>query len=215
MRSALRTILLLVGVVALLPADVLYDVAVDTTSLLKANGYVDFQLGPSGNSQPVTASILNFSTDGLLNGASVLSAGDVSGALPGPLSIGNSTQFNDYFAAMQFGANISYRLNFSGDAVNAPNGSQQAGSRFAFSLFAADGSTPLGTRDPFGSLFIIDLNSDGIAVADTSNALIPTAVIPQSASEVPEPCTIGLLGAALLGGFGLRRFVNQASSSRA
>ena len=209
MRSALRTFFLLIGVVAFLPADVLYNVTVDTTSLLNSNGYIDFQLGPSGNSQPATVSILNFSTNGLLNGADVFWAGDVSGALPGTLSIGNSTQFNDYFAAIRFGTNLSYRLNFSGDAVNAPNGGQQAGNRFAFGLFAADQTTPLGTKDPFGSLFIISLNSDGTIVVDTSSAVIPTSVVPQSVSETPEPRTIGLLGASLLGWFGLRRFVND------
>jgi hypothetical protein len=193
------------GAAALLPADILYNVTVDTTSLLNTSGYIDFQLGPSGNSQSATASILNFSANGPLNQSDIFLAGDANGTLPGVVSIGNSAQFNNYFEAITFGTKVSFQLNFSGDAVNSPNSAQQAGNRFAFGLFAADQSTPLGTNDSFGNLFVIDLNSDGTSVADTSSAVIPASVTPQVAAEAPEPGALGLLGAGLLGWLGLRR----------
>src|SRR3954470_2669434 len=106
MKSALRTIFLFAGAAALLPADILYNVTVDTTSLLNTSGYIDFQLGPSGNSQSATASILNFSANGPLNGSDIFLAGGANATLPGVVSIGNSAQFNNYFEAITFGTKV-------------------------------------------------------------------------------------------------------------
>ena len=131
-------------------AGVVYSVSVDTSLLTSGTtGNLNFQFNPGGGSQEASASLSNFTTDGTLTGVPTLT-GDVSGTLPGTVTFGNSTAFNDYFHGFTFGSSFSFLLTLYGPAIDAPNGTATSGTTFGVAMFDDLGTTPLLTTDPFG-----------------------------------------------------------------
>ena len=122
MKRSLPIIILLGLVGNLLSADILYDVAVNTSANLGRLGYLDFQLGSGPDSSPALVAVRNFSTNGVLNDANRQISGNVTGTLPGTVTFVNRQQFNDYFAGFAYGDSITFTLQFSGPAVNEATG---------------------------------------------------------------------------------------------
>src|SRR5688572_15549330 len=74
-------------------AALVYDVAVDTSSIAGTSGNLDFQFNPSGTAPGAVATLSQFDLGGtILTGPPILD-GDVS-ASPGTLSFGNGPGFN-------------------------------------------------------------------------------------------------------------------------
>lgn len=185
-------------------AGVVYSVSVDTSLLTSGTtGNLNFQFNPGGGSQEASASLSNFTTDGTLTGVPTLT-GDVSGTLPGTVTFGNSTGFNDYFHGFTFGSSFSFLLTLYGPAIDAPNGTATSGTTFGVAMFDDFGSTPLLTTDPFGFAGLAEINLDGsvsliMYAPDTFNNPVVTF------AEVPEPATGVVTGVSLLAAWFFRR----------
>lgn len=178
-----------------------YQVTVDTSSLEGTNGYVDFQLNPADISAPgAIAEVSN------LQGSMVLFSnpdifGDISGALPGTLTLSNGTAFNDYFQAVQFGHSFSFTLDIGGEFLTQPS---LLGSSFALSLYAVDGVNPLLSSDVSGAVAIFELANQSVAFQTFADSNGTHAA---QVSTVPVPAAGWLLLSGLLGmcGFARRR----------
>ncbi len=162
-----------------------YDFNVDTSSLLGQSGYLELQFNPGVNPGVATATVSNFSSDAAL-GAIVLT-GDVTGSLPGTVTINNTTAWNDYFQAIAFGNTLHFSVDLTSTADNS----------FALSFYGADGVTPLLTSDPNGFATIIDVNGSGPAVTNLSNQV--------SVASTPIPAAAWLFGSGVAGLAGIRR----------
>ena len=184
-----------------------YFVTVNTTAISGTNGFIDFSFAPGSDSQSAFVTISGFSTDGTLNPSPQLSGG-ATGALPGIVTIDNSTQFNDYFQSFDFQSDIAFTVLFDGPAVTAPNGTSTSGSTFTFSMFDSSGTNPLLTDDPNGSAFTVDLNLDGSLTPQTFS---PPVV--QDQSTIPEPPPFLLVGSASAVWLALRRRATRARPS--
>ncbi|MCC6367247.1 MAG: NF038129 family PEP-CTERM protein [Bryobacterales bacterium] len=173
-----------------------YQVTVNTIGA-PASGWLDFQFnqGLTG-SQSAFVTIGAFAPGGNLTGSPVTS-GPVSGTLPSTVTINNSTAFNDYFQAFNFGPQITFLVTLDGPALQTPDGTSTSKSSFAFSMFASDQVTPLLTSDPGGSAVTIDVNLNGTTTV--TNFSTATSV-----SAIPEPASLALAGAGLLLLFGLK-----------
>jgi hypothetical protein len=177
-------------------APVTYDVSVDTSSISGTAGSLDFNFNPGPlATQPASAQILDFSSNGTLAGSPVLT-GDVAGALPATLTFDNGTAFNDYFEGFTYGSTLSFQISLYGAALSSPDGASTSGSAFAFSMFSDPaGTIPALTTDTAnGFAFTVGVNLDGTtAVANSST---PTTVTPVTPT-VPEPGTLPLMAAAI------------------
>ncbi|MBL8234155.1 MAG: NF038129 family PEP-CTERM protein [Bryobacterales bacterium] len=186
--------------VAPLSAARIFQISVNTQTISGVNGYLDFQFNPGGgDSDPGTAAISLYS-GGTLDMAMV--AGDVTGSLPGVVTIGNTTGFNNLFQAITFGAQVFFWVTIDGPVLNSPDPLSTSGSSFSFSMFADDQVTPLLTDDAFGYAVTIDAGPQG-AIAVSNLARLGVVEI----SDVPEPGSVwlALVGMAAIVGGVLRR----------
>ena len=166
-----------------------HQVYVNTSAIAGQSGYLEFQFNPGNNAQSAFAQLLSFETSGgSLTGAPA-TAGDVTGALPGTVTLGNSFSWNDYFQGFNFGNSIHFTFLLDGPAVSSPNGTAGGGSDFGFSMFAADQFTPLLTNNPSGLAMTAALRTDGSTALNYG----------PSTSPVPEPSTVLLLGLGMAG----------------
>ena len=176
-----------------------YHVTVDTSALNGQSGYVDFQFNPGDSSAELaTAAISNLSPVANLNPSDPgnSSWGTVTGSLTSTLTLTND--FSDFFEAFSYGNSISFDLVLSGPAVNSP--SSTIGSAFAFSLYAADGASPLLTIDSSGSVLTVYISSGGTTSVQTFPQSFTESTPVASAdpvSAVPAPCAMVLLASAL------------------
>lgn len=166
-----------------------YNVTIDTSSLNGTNGYLYLQYNPS-SAVNSTARVYGFSTDGTLGAQSVnvVNGSAVTGTLPGNVVFANTNNangINDYNHAELFGNSINFNLLFASNSFGLPVGGS---STFSLGLYQDEfGASPLLG----GTLFTVDLLNNGT----TSYQVFSNANV----STVPEPGTIVLLGAGLLG----------------
>jgi len=165
-----------------------YDFNIDTTSVAGQTGYLELQFNPGLNPGVAGAVISNFTSNAALGALQL--TGDVTGALPGSVTINNTTGWNDYYQQVVFGDNVRFTLNLHGSADNS----------FALSFYSADGFTPLLTNDPNGFATTVDLNSNGAVVNNLSNQV--------SVAATPIPAAAWLFGSGLMGLAGIRRRMN-------
>jgi hypothetical protein len=199
MKKLFAPALFLFVTAANLPASVIYQFAVNTTSLSGQSGNLAFDLSPFSVPAPgVTAMVSGFSTNGAFNPANI-SLTNVTGSLSSSLTLTNATTFNDAFQPLTFGSFIDFQVTLSGPGIDTPGSD---GTVFAFSLYDGAGIHPLLSDSPDGSIAGVTADSNFGIVPFTNP---PAAGIPSAAAvtAIPEPSTY------LLVSFGLAAVVRR------
>jgi hypothetical protein len=197
MQHALATAALLFCFATVTPADIIYDVTVNTSSIAGTAGSLDFNFNPGPLlTQSAKLRIFNFASNGNLVDLPSL-IGDVNGSLPGTVTFDNETGFNDYFEGFKFGSTLSFEVMLYGLAVSSPNGFATSGSTFAFSMFSDSlGTIPVLTNNvQDGFATTVDLTLSGVAAVtnfSTETAVAPASPVPEPSSAVPVGTIIAL-----------------------
>jgi hypothetical protein len=188
----LKTLTLFLVAASLQAGPVTYSVLVNTGSIFGQLGNIDFQFNPrNASSDPAFVTISAFSPAGGLAGSPSI-IGNVTGTLPLPVRIDNTSGLNDYTQGFTFGSALSFLVAFNGPALTAPSGTATAGNAFGFSLFNSDFSAALLTIDPDGFLVTGQVDTLGrVTMVGTSSVVTVTAT--------PEPRFAGLLAVVLAG----------------
>ena len=161
-------------------------ITVDTSSFAGATVTLAFDFtdgGPPDN----TATIIQFTTDGTLDAASVLPVGDVAGDLGGTLTLGPG--FATYLQDIALGNVLSFRFESPGDAPAAdsfPDG-------FMFSLLDAETGLPLSDEAPSGALLIYSIGAE--VPLTFLSSIVEAGDVP---TGVPEPRVLALFASGLL-----------------
>lgn len=184
-------VLICAGLFASVASAQSYLITVDTGELAGTDGYVNFQFNPADLTAPAAdASILQWIGSTTLLDAPLIE-GNVTGSLPGTVTMNNGTAFNDYFHATRFGDAFSFIVQFSGDVSPVT-----LGTSFALALYAADGATPLLTDDLSGSLVRFELGAPGVTYLAYSSAVQVTPVPLPAAAWLLLSGIVTLAGAA-------------------
>jgi hypothetical protein len=174
-----------------------YNVTINTSSISGTAGSLDLNFNPGPNTvQSASLQILGFTSTGTLvncaaNVQGFCPTGDVSGTLPGTVTFGNGSGFNDYFDGFTFGSTLTFQVSLFGPALTSPDGISSSGSTFAFSMFSdAAGTVPVLTTDTTnGFAFTVGVNLDGTTTV--TNVSSQTTVTP-----TPEPMSLLLFASA-------------------
>jgi hypothetical protein len=179
-----------------------FQVQIDTSSFSGTAGSLEFQFNPASTSNGVTATISNFigGTPGavdnpLPNGGGVNPIGDVSGSLPGTITLDDGTPLNDLIQNFTYGTSFSFDVTFSSDLA----GTGSDGSAFSLTLWnTPDGAFGLGNPEPllpapgfnpFGTALVInDGGPDGTGQEPTDPSVSVTPLV-----AAPEPASALLL----------------------
>lgn len=200
LRTGLRQAVLALALSAcasLASAASVFQIEIDTSSLVAANGntgLIELQFNPGNGGTPYAQVLLN-NFVGFGDPASAQVAGNVSGSLAGGYTIGNNDigGWNDLLHAVNFGGKVGFTVSFSGDLDPGASGLESA---FGVALLNSDTYIPLGTNDVFGNLVVMNWNSLGNVTATALTNQIGTSV--SAVSAVPEAETWLMLGAGLV-----------------
>lgn len=165
-------------------------ISVDTSPLQGTSGFLDLQLNPADAATPGATSVISaFAGNlGLVGGAAP--EGDVTGTLPGTLQLRNTTVFNSYFQAVQFGDLFQFVVDFTGDFITQAS---LSGSSFSVSLFS-DALSPLLTNDVSGSLLRFELLAGNV----TFQAFQVNGRAAANVTPIALPATSTLFAAGML-----------------
>jgi hypothetical protein len=209
MIRLLRNLSLVLALTAAAHAEVLtYSVQVNTSSLSGDSGYLDLQFNPGlSPSDPATVTLSGFTGNGTLVPGAALggNTGDVTGTLPGTVTIGNAGAYNDYNEGYTFGSFFDLLVTLNLPTVS---GTAASGSSFALGLYQSDDATQYLTAAP--SLVEIDLSANG-APTVTSNS--PDAQV-TTATATPEPGSWLLVASGISAPWLWRRRWTAAGQSR-
>lgn len=184
--------------VPLIGGTIIYDVQVNTSAVNGTSGSFELQLssGVAGNPL-ITATLSNFTVNGTLVGAPT-NLGNVSGALPGTVSIDNGNTSFALASMLQqitYGTGFNFRLTIDTVAVD-PGPPLTSLPLLAVYLYNASLS-PILTNDPFGSIITWQTDSLRNPILSTFDSDESGGLSVVSISEVPEPATLSMLGVGL------------------
>jgi hypothetical protein len=189
---AISLALLVMGSGASRAGTITYLVTADSTAVNGTTGTLDFQLDPNGSTSSDSALIAQIAggSAGAVN--TPPTGGNVTGALPGNVTLVDSTPTNELNQAFTYGSSLSYQLTLS------TNDSSQGGV-FSFALFDANGNLLDSANGSNSGQIVID---QGAGVT----------IVPQQNSTIPEPASFVLLAIGVSGlmiytrfFFGIRR----------
>jgi hypothetical protein len=165
-------------------ADSVWEITGNTSSFAGTYGYLDFVFDPGPNTVAfATASIEDFSSDGTLDlsAAALETGGDVSGNLPGTVTLDNGTQQNYYSPGFTYGTYLDFIVDL---AWTQPGTPPDSGSTFSVYLYDSNLNPLLSYSGSLnGEALDLEITPDGSVVVDNS----PEETI------VPEPGTLLLL----------------------
>jgi hypothetical protein len=187
-HSAFR-IVLVFGTVTFAAQAGVFDVTISDL-LQNQTGFLAFDFLAGSPVPNNTVTVSNFATDGTLG--SVTPSGSVTGSLvPGPLTLTDSSFFNEWLQGITYGTSISFQITTTDKF--SPGGIPDN-----FSFYLLDSSlNPFPTSDTVAdSLFSLDLNGPGSIPQVFTSTVAQALVTPVTA--VPEPSSLSLT-AALLG----------------
>jgi hypothetical protein len=183
-------------------ADSIYNVSIDTSSLMGTSSTLAFDFidgGPPSNS----VSISNFVTDGAL--ASPSTSGSVSGTVANTVTLSDTSFFNELQQPIKLGSILSFQLSASS---NAPVDSSLPDTFSFFILDPTATSSLLTTTDPTGAASLFTLQIDGTS-GGALGIYDATPLVPVSATlePVPLPASVQLLlsGIVAIGAFYARK----------
>jgi hypothetical protein len=166
----------------------IYEISVNTSSLIGTIGYLDFIFNPgAGPVDPASATLSGFASDGTLTGPSYI--GDVSGALPGAVTINDTDVDNDYTEGFVYGTYFDIFVDLD---IPDISDDAQSGDSFYLTLFDSNFDPLIGEGD-IGQLVEIDLDTNGNPTvqnfSDGNASVTPTTT--------PEPASLLLLATGL------------------
>jgi hypothetical protein len=164
------------------------QVTVDTSTLFGLTADLAFDL-VDGGPPPNSVTISSFTSDGTL-GSTIVLTGDVTGTLPGPVTIGDGSFVSEYRQDIKLGNSLSFILDTTGNPADVEAGS----SADAFSLLLLDetGSTLLA---PDGFPLLVY----SIGEVEPLQVFSESVQISEVPSSAPEPGALELILAGLLG----------------
>lgn len=199
-RTFLATLIFLFGAIAA-PAAALYQVNIDTTAISGTAGSLNFQVGVLGTPDPLTIVLSDFSFNGSFD---PLDADFCFGETPCPITgeLGtdpsvsfannptNPPAFVDFLQPLVFGTQISFRLFFSGLALDNPSPAPGTTS-FEIVLLDEFFSPLLSNDSAIGSIVSFVVDDGQLSVSNFSSTG------EADVSQVPEPVTLALAGLGL------------------
>jgi hypothetical protein len=174
--------LLVMGSGASRAGTITYLVTADTTAVNGTTGTLDFQLDPNGSSSSDSALIAQIAGGSAGGVNTPPTGGNVSGALPGDVTLVDSTPTNELNQAFTYGSSLSYQLTLS------TNDSSQGGV-FSFALFDANGNLLDSANGSNSGQIVID--QGGVVQAPEEGAGV--TIVAQQNSTLPEPASFVLL----------------------
>ncbi len=169
------------------------DVTVDTTALSGTTAALAFDFIDGDGLINNSVSIGNFQSDAVTGPGET--TGDVTGALPGTVTLSDAQFFNELLLPATLGTSISFELDYTNIPGSPPD---------AFSLFLLDaaGINSLVTTDlPGDELLEVDMSGGASGTVLAPIAIAPGIGIRFSSglpTPTPEPGPALLLGAGLL-----------------
>ena len=172
-----------------------FEFHVNTSSLQGTSGYLDFQFNP-GNTpfDAASATIMDFTTDGTLT-AALPNIGDVSGALPGQVTINNTQVLNEYTQGFTYGSFFDVWVNLT---IQSVSGAAAGGSSFTLDAQDSNFNSLLGGFPAVE----IDLDATTGQSSTTNNSGGAASV---AEYVTPEPGSLWLMGLGFAGLFVARR----------
>lgn len=163
-KQALRTPVLMaivaaatLGALAPAHADSVYEVSINTSSLTGSASIMAFDFIAGGGTQSNSATISDFSTNGVLVSGGT-NSGSVSGSLPGTVTLTNAGFFNELQQGITLGSTISFQVDLT---AKAPSSGALPDT---FSLFLLDPTASYSltnTGDPTGANSLMTVQVDG------------------------------------------------------
>jgi hypothetical protein len=180
-----------------------YDVTINTSVLKGDSSTLAFDF-IAGGAFSNTVTISDFSTNGTL-GVNGPNSGSVAGALPGTVTLSDSSFFNEYLQRITLGSTITFQLDAT---TKAPTGGALPDTFSFFFLNPTASASLLTTTDPTGADSLFSLQIDGSPAGILGNYSAQPAVSPTIVpvtSSVPEPDTFRLLLFGMLAVVTVRR----------
>ena len=196
MRVLGAALLLLSSAPAL--AALTYHLTLDSSALAGQQGFLDIQFipGQSPGAPSATATLSDFTISGGALGAPVSIDGDVTGNLPGEVTLGNSTAFNAILQPLSLvGNSIALQVSFGGDFLTTPS---SVGTSFSLALLDTQ-LNPLLSGDANGRLVVFDL-ANGAAPYNDFSERLEGAAVPEA-----EAWVVLLVGLCAVGAVARRR----------